>query len=130
MYALTMRFTLPEATDWSKIPGLMEDRARTLYRDMPGLISKAFVYDPATREYGGNYVWETREAVDAFLASEIVVRAREKFGDPVYSVHPIAVYLDRGQVIVPSEAAPAYKTYIAALPNRCPCVNQRMTRKR
>src|SRR2546423_13312145 len=109
MYALTMRFTLPEATDWSKIPGL-EDRARTLYRDMPGLISKAFVYDPATREYGGNYVWETREAVDAFLASAIVVRAREKFGDPVYSVHPIAVYLDRGQVIVPSEAAPAYKT--------------------
>jgi len=88
----------------------MEDRARTIYRDMPGLISKAFVYDPATREYGGNYVWETREAVDAFLASEIVVQAREKFGDPVYSVHPIAVYLDRGQVIVPSEAAPAYKT--------------------
>ena len=110
MYALTMRFTLPEATDWSKIPGLMEDRARTLYRDMPGLISKAFVYDPATREYGGNYVWETREAVDAFLASEIVAQAREKFGDPVYSVHPIAVYLDRGQVIAPSEAAPAHKS--------------------
>ena len=55
-------------------------------------------------------MWETREAVDAFLASEIVAQAREKFGDPVYSVHPIAVYLDRGQVIVPSEAAPAHKS--------------------
>ena len=110
MYALTMRFTLPDTTDWSKIPGLMEDRARALYRDMPGLISKAFVYDPATREYGGNYVWETREAIDAFLASEIVAQAREKFGDPVYSVQPIAVYLDRGKVIVPSEAAPAHKS--------------------
>ena len=110
MYALTMRFTLPDTTDWSKIPGLMEERARTLYRDMPGLISKAFVYDPSTREYGGNYVWESREAIDAFLASEIVAQAREKFGDPIYSVHPIAAYLDRGQVIVPSEAAPAHKS--------------------
>jgi hypothetical protein len=30
MYALTMRSTLPEATDWSKIPALMEDRARNI----------------------------------------------------------------------------------------------------
>ena len=110
MYALTVRFTLSEATDWSKIPGLMEDRARTLYRDMPGLISKAFIYDPATREYGGNYVWESREAIDLFLASEIVAQAREKFGDPMYLMHSIAGYLDRGHVIVPAEAAPAHKS--------------------
>ena len=110
MYALTMRFVLPESTDWSKIPALMEDRAQTLYRNMPGLISKAFIYDPVTREYGGNYVWESREAIDAFLASAIVAQAREKFGDPIFSVHPIAVYLDRGQVIVPTEAAPARKS--------------------
>jgi len=106
MYTLTMRFTLPETTDWSKIPSLMEDRARNLYRDMPGLISKAFVYDPVTREYGGNYVWESREAVDAFLASPIVAEARKKFGDPTYAVHQIAAYLDRGRVIVPTEGAP------------------------
>jgi hypothetical protein len=54
MFTLTMRFTLPADTDWSKIPALMEDRARNLYINMPGLISKAFVYDPETREYGGN----------------------------------------------------------------------------
>lgn len=102
MYALTMRFTLPETTDWSKIPALMEDRARTIYQDMPGLISKAFVYDPATREYGGNYVWESREAINDFLASPIVTQAREKFGEPIYSVHRIAAYLDRGQVITPA----------------------------
>jgi hypothetical protein len=107
MYALTMRFTLAEATDWSKIPSLMEDRARNLYRDMPSLISKAFVYDPVTREYGGNYVWETRESIDAFLASPIVAQAREKFGDPTYAVHRIAAYIDRRKVIVPTEAAPA-----------------------
>src|SRR5207302_5058255 len=49
MFTLTMRFTLPEDTDWSTIPALMEDRARNLYVNMPGLISKAFVYDPDTR---------------------------------------------------------------------------------
>jgi hypothetical protein len=107
MFALTMRFTLPETTDWTKIPSLMEDRARNLYRDMPGLISKAFVYDPVTREYGGNYVWESREAIDAFLASSTVAQAREKFGDPTYAVHRIAAYLERGNVIVPTETTPA-----------------------
>ena len=105
MYTLTMRFVLPDDTDWSKIPALMEDRARNLYKEMPGLISKAFLYDPATREYGGNYVWETREQLDAFLASDIVAAARAKFGHPTYSVHRVAAYLERGQVHVPAEPA-------------------------
>ena len=105
MYALTMRFVLPESTDWSKIPALMEDRARNLYRNMPGLISKAFVYDPETREYGGNYVWATRDQLEAFLASDIITAARAKFGEPTYSVHRIAAYLDRGEVHLPAEQA-------------------------
>ena len=74
MFTLTMRFTLPADTDWSKIPALMQDRARNLYVNMPGLISKASVYDPDTREYGGNYLWERREQIDAFLKSDIVFR--------------------------------------------------------
>jgi len=105
MFTLTMRFTLPEDTDWSKIPALMEDRARNLYVSMPGLISKAFVYDPETREYGGNYLWERREQIDAFLNSEIVAGARQKFGEPSYRVHRVAAYLDRGKVYVPVAAA-------------------------
>jgi hypothetical protein len=105
MFTLTMRFTLPEDTDWSTIPALMEDRARKLYSNMPGLISKAFIYDPETREYGGNYLWERREQIDAFLKSDIVARARDKFGEPTYRVHQVAVYLDRGRVIVPAVTA-------------------------
>lgn len=116
MFALTMRFTLPENTDWSKIPALMEDRARSLYSNMPGLISKAFVYDPQTREYGGNYVWETREKLDTFLKSDIITGARQKFGEPVYRVHQVAAYLDRGRVYVPA-AAPTLSAKGAATPN-------------
>lgn len=105
MYALTMRFTLPAGTDWAAIPALMEDRARTLYADMPGLISKAFVYDPQTRAYGGNYVWESRELIEAFLDSDLMTAARAKFGEPEYTVLPVAAYLDRGEVHVPEAAA-------------------------
>jgi hypothetical protein len=80
----------------------MVDRAENLYRKMPGLISKAFLYDPQTREYGGNFVWETREQLDAFLVSEVFLSAKAQFGEPSIRVHPIGVYLERGRVIVPS----------------------------
>jgi len=107
VFTLTMRSTLPEDTDWSKIPALMEERARHLYSNMPGLISKAFVYDPDTREYGGNYLWERRDQIDTFLKSEIVAGARERFGEPTYRVHRVAAYLDRGKVYVPASASTA-----------------------
>lgn len=107
MFSLTMRFKLPADTDWSSIPDIMQERARTLYQGMPGLISKAFVYDPETREYGGNYVWETRDQLDAFLQSDVVAAATKKFGRPVYSIHRVAVYLDRGEVIVPAVTSKA-----------------------
>jgi len=110
MFTLTMRFTLPKDTDWSQIPALMEDRARTLYINMPGLISKAFIYDPETREYGGNYLWETREQIDAFLKSDIVAGARKKFGEPTYRVHQVAAYLDRGKVYVPAAVTTSRST--------------------
>jgi hypothetical protein len=74
---------------------------------MPGLISKAFIYDPETREYGGNYLWERREQIDAFLKSDVVAEARQKFGEPTYRVHSVAAYLDRGKVYVPAAAAKA-----------------------
>jgi len=89
----------------------MVDRAETLYRKMPGLISKAFLYDPETREYGGNYVWETREQLESFLRSEIFSAAEAKFGKPTIRIHSIAAYLERGQLLVPSIplVTPAYQ---------------------
>src|SRR5216683_1816677 len=69
------------------------------------MITKAFIYDPETREYGGNYLWERREQIDAFLNSDIVAGARKKFGEPTYQVHRVAAYLDRGKVYVPATAS-------------------------
>lgn len=95
MIASTIRYILPEDTDWDATRSLLQERA-TLYVGMPGLISKAFLFDPATREYGGNYVWENREALDSFLDSEMFKAAVKRFGKPEIRTHEVAVYLDRG----------------------------------
>ncbi len=110
MYALTIRFVLPEDTDWSKIPDVMAERAEKLYKNVPGLVSKAFLYDPESREYGGNYVWKTREDLDAFLSSDVFKAGKQKFGEPaVLRVHKVAAYIDRGYVhvsLMPAAASP------------------------
>lgn len=100
MIAATIRYVLPENTDWNATRSLMQERA-ALYLEMPGLISKAFVFDPKTREYGGNYVWENREALERFLDSEIFKGAVKRFGEPEIRTHEMAVYLDRGTLYGP-----------------------------
>lgn len=97
MVACTIRYILPEGTDWNATRELLQQRAQ-LYEAVPGLISKAFLYNPATREYGGNYVWTDREALHAFLEGELFRGAMEKFGKPEIHVAEIAAYLDRGMI--------------------------------
>src|SRR5260370_39107021 len=116
MFTLTMRFTLSEDTDWSKIPALMEDRARNLYKDMQGLISKAFIYDPETREYGGNYLWERREQIAAFLNSDIVAMARKTFGGPTHDRPRVAPDLAPGTVYVTATASRSQPCIQQAVP--------------
>ena len=38
---------------------------------VPGLISKVWLADPATKTYGGVYRFRDRQALDAYLASEL-----------------------------------------------------------
>jgi quinol monooxygenase YgiN len=38
---------------------------------IPGLISKVWLQDAETNTYGGVYTWESREAMDAFVASDL-----------------------------------------------------------
>ena len=80
MYALSIRFVLPETTDWEAMRQLARDRA-PMYEGLAGLVTKAFVLDPETREYGGNYVWESAEAADAFLVSALFQGAVAKLGE-------------------------------------------------
>lgn len=106
MFALTMRFSVPEGADWDAIRKLAQSRA-PIYAEMPHLISKAFVVDEAGRQYGGNYVWETREAVEAFVDSDGLRATITKlgWGEPTWTIMEVAAYVDRGRVITPAEAA-------------------------
>jgi hypothetical protein len=99
MYAMTAVFTMPEGTNWGAMRALARERAEAYYLDMPGLISKAFIIDPERRLYGGQYVWETRAAMDAFLASAIFRGAVAKFGQPEFRFYEIPAYIERGALV-------------------------------
>jgi quinol monooxygenase YgiN len=40
--------------------------------DMPGLIAKVWLADPATNTYGGTYTWRDRASMEAFMQSDLV----------------------------------------------------------
>jgi len=98
MYTLTVRFTLPPGTDWKAIRDVARQRG-PLYAGLQGLHAKAFVIDEGSREYGGNYVWKTREDVDAFLRSDLFAGAVSKFGAPAVRIHEVACYVENGVVV-------------------------------
>jgi hypothetical protein len=94
MIATTIRFVLPNGTDWNAMSELMRQRA-ALYHDVRGLRSKAFVLNPETGEYGGNYVWDNREAFDAFRDSELYLSAVKKLGEPrEVKIYEVPAYVD------------------------------------
>jgi heme-degrading monooxygenase HmoA len=102
MYALSVRFMLPADTDWDAIRQLARDRA-PLYEQLPGLVAKAFVLDPDTREYGGNYVWDSSEAIDAFLDSDLFRGVVEQVGEPAeVRRYEVPAYLERSTAAAPS----------------------------
>lgn len=40
--------------------------------DQPGLIAKVWLADPAANTYGGVYTWRDRQAMEAFMQSDLV----------------------------------------------------------
>ena len=99
MYAMTAVFTLPEDTDWDAMRAIARERAEVYYLDLPGLKSKAFIIDPERRLYGGQYVWETRAAMDAFIASDIFRGAVAKFGQPEFRFYEVPAYVEQGVLV-------------------------------
>jgi heme-degrading monooxygenase HmoA len=55
------------------------------FRALPGLIQKYYVHDPSTDEWGGFYHWESREALQVYLASDLrksIPQHYEIIGEP------------------------------------------------
>lgn len=92
-YALTSHFTMAAGTDWDVLRETARERAATMYQGLPGLLTKAFVVDPERSVYGGHYVWESRAALDAFLASPLFQSSLAKFGTPELHIYEVAAYV-------------------------------------
>ena len=97
MFAACFRFSVPEGADLNAIRGLMKDRAKQ-FRNLPGLRSKAFLLDVDRREIGGNYVWETREQLDAYLRSDLYLDVVRKIGEPrELRIYEVPEYVDNAR---------------------------------
>ncbi len=97
MFAACFRFVLPDGTDWNAVRNLIKDRAKQ-FNKLPGLRSKAFLLDVDRREIGGNYVWETREALDAYLRSDLYLDVVRKVGEPrELRIYEVPEYVDNAQ---------------------------------
>lgn len=105
MFATTIRFTMPAETDWEKLRETAVRRAFELYRTMPGLRAKAFIFAPERREYGGNYVWESQDDAEAFLRSDDWKKALSLFGEPRIERSEICAYVEGGDLVYPEYAA-------------------------
>ncbi len=64
------------------------------YAELPGLLAKVWLADPATNTYGGVYLFRDRAAMDAYVASDLFasVSAFPHFAD--LTARDFAVYDD------------------------------------
>jgi len=97
MFAACFRFAVPAGADWNALRELMKERAKQFHK-LPGLRSKAFLFDTERREIGGNYVWETRESLNAYLNSALYLDVVRKLGEPQeLRIYEVPEYADNGQ---------------------------------
>ena len=41
------------------------------FRALPGLLQKYYLHGPSSDEWGGVYLWDSREALDRYMASDL-----------------------------------------------------------
>jgi antibiotic biosynthesis monooxygenase (ABM) superfamily enzyme len=70
MHLLMITYQLQGITEADYLAQNREDAL--LLATFPGLSSKVWLADAATNTYGGVYLWQDREAMEAFLHSDIV----------------------------------------------------------
>lgn len=70
------------------------DKARTMFEGMPGLRFKFFTFDEKQRRATNFYVWESREAADAFFTDELRQRVTG-----LYGVAPQIDFVEIAQIV-------------------------------
>jgi len=96
--AMTVYFSMPANTDWAAMRDIARHRA-PLYEDIALLRSKSWVVDVKHGRFGGHYLWESAQAAEDFLASELFQGFVLKFGPPEIRTYEVAAYVERGTVV-------------------------------
>ena len=99
MLATLIRFTRPEGveTDWRMLRAALRERAVDEERAAAGLRAAAYLLHPRRGEYGGFYVWENADALEAFLVSPAYRDAVRIFGAPEILAFDVAALVERGE---------------------------------
>ena len=103
MYATTVRFSMPPDTDWETLRQTLVRDAFEIFRDVPGLHSKAFVFSPERGEMGGNYVWATQDDAEAYLRSAPWRAVVARLGEPRVEGAEICAYVEDGDLVFPPD---------------------------
>ena len=69
MHILIINFNLHEISG-EQYESVCDELAPT-FAAVPGLISKTWLANEQTNTYGGVYLWESREAMETYMAGEI-----------------------------------------------------------
>ena len=69
MQILIVNFNLTGVTEDQY--AVLCDQIAPAFAAVPGLVSKMWLADSASATYGGVYVWESRQALDSFKASDL-----------------------------------------------------------
>ncbi len=99
MIAASILFKLPLTANWSELRQKAKSRAESFYQGMAGLHTKAFVLNEETGEYGGLYLWESREALDTFINSDTFKGSQELFGAPEIKIFDVIAHIEHGKLI-------------------------------
>lgn len=70
------------------------------YQSIPGLTRKHFLRAEDGTAGGGVYLWESREAAEAWYTPEWVARVTQKFGPPDIQYFESPVTVDAGGITV------------------------------
>jgi quinol monooxygenase YgiN len=89
--ALTLHVRFKSKLTLDEVMKIIDERAPE-FRALEGLQQKYYLQDAATGEYGGLYLWESPEALDAYRESELratIAKAYQAEGEPRVEVYRV-----------------------------------------
>jgi hypothetical protein len=93
MIGVNVTFQYEDSFDRGRVIGVA-DNARTMFEGMPGLRFKFFTLDETAGRANNFYVWDSREAADAFFTDELRQRVTG-----LYGVAPTIEYVEIAQIV-------------------------------